>query len=203
MGALQKILGLGLAGLLIACLAVGSAWAYFADTESASDNQVSAGTLDLNTNDANGVTQSLICSNLKPGRTVAATTVNLKNIGSRAASSVDISLNYNTDDSADASPNTTPMSTNDLAAVMEITALNYDYRTILTLLSDNVVDGGNGNGYIDVQDMKNEASRLTGRPGLNPGQIKPFDITVQMRSGSSNNFCGDGINITMTFVLNQ
>lgn len=203
MGALQKILGLGIAGLLIACLAVGGAWAYFADTESANDNQVTAGTLDLNTNDANGVTQNLISSNLKPGRTVVATTINLKNVGTRSASSLDISLSYNTDDSADVSPNTTPMSTDQLAAVLEITNLKYDSRTILTSLSDNVVDGGNGNGYIDVQDMKNEASRIAGRSGLNPGQIKPFDITVQMRTGSSNNFVGDGINITMTFVLNQ
>jgi predicted ribosomally synthesized peptide with SipW-like signal peptide len=208
MGTLQRIIGLSIAGLLIACLAVGGAWAYLADTETANDNQVSAGTLDLQTSkDAStytdGVTQSLVCSNLKPSKTVAATTVSLKNTGSKAGATVNLSLSYNTDDSADASPNTTNMSTDALAAVLQITTLNYDGRTILTLLSDAIVDGGNNNGYIDVQDMKNEASRLTGRAGLNPGQIKPFDITVQMRSGASNNFVGDGINITMTFLLNQ
>ena len=212
MGTLQRIIGLSIAGLLIACLAVGGTFAYLHDAETSNDNQITAGTMDLKTNGANGVTQTLVSSNLKPGRTVTATTISLQNTGTKAGSTLDISLSYNTDNSADATTNTVNMSTDDLAKVLQITTLNYDGRSILTLLSDAVASGGNNNGYIDIQDMKNEASLLVGRIGLNSGVSKAFDITVQMRSnGTGNTFStgtfadlvGDGINITVTFVLNQ
>ena len=207
MGKLERIIGLSLAGLLIACLAIGGTWAYMTDTETSNNNGIAAGTLEMKTNNVNGVTQSLVCSNLKPGRAVTATTISLKNVGSASGGSVAISLSYNTDNSADTTPNTVNMSTDDLAKVLQITTLNYDGRTILGLLTD-----ANGNGYIDVQDMKNEAANLAGLGGLNPGQIRTFDITVQMVSGAGTNtfstgtfadFVGDGINITVTFTLNQ
>lgn len=214
MGKLERIIGLSLAGLLIACLAIGGTWAYMTDTETSNNNQITAGTLEMQTSVngsggpySNGVTQTLVCSNLKPGRTITATTIQLKNVGNTAGGSVNVSLSYNTDDSADTTPNTVNMSTDDLAKVLQITTLNYDSRSILGLLTD-----ANGNGYIDVQDMKNEAANLTGLGGLNPGQIRPFDITVQMVSSAGTNtfstgtfadFVGDGINITVTFILNQ
>lgn len=47
MSALQRVIGLGLAGLIIACLAVGGAWAFLTDTETSNSNQVTAGTLDM------------------------------------------------------------------------------------------------------------------------------------------------------------
>jgi predicted ribosomally synthesized peptide with SipW-like signal peptide len=219
MGKLERIIGLSLAGLLIACLAIGGTWAYMTDTETSNNNQITAGTLEMKTSVngsggpyTNGVTQTLVCSNLKPGRTITATTIQLENVGSTSGGTVNISLSYNTDDSADTTPNTVNMSTDDLAKVLQITTLNYDSRSILSNLSDLPANGGNGNGYIDVQDMKNEASRLTGLGGLNPGQIRPFDITVQMVSSAGTNtfstgtfadFVGDGINITVTFILNQ
>lgn len=44
---MKKILGLGLAALLVMAMVGGGTWAYFSDTESSTGNTLSAGTLDL------------------------------------------------------------------------------------------------------------------------------------------------------------
>jgi spore coat-associated protein N len=46
-GILKRVIGLSIAGLLIACLAVGGTWAYSTDTETSTGNQLTAGTLDM------------------------------------------------------------------------------------------------------------------------------------------------------------
>jgi len=45
MGTLQRIIGLSIAGLLIACLAVGGTFAYLHDAETSNDNQITRGTM--------------------------------------------------------------------------------------------------------------------------------------------------------------
>jgi predicted ribosomally synthesized peptide with SipW-like signal peptide len=207
MGKLERIIGLSLAAILIAGLAIGGTWAYLTDTETSNNNGIAAGTLEMKTSVngsggpyTNGVTQTLVCSNLKPGRTITATTIQLENVGSTSGGSVNISLSYVAANAANVPVLMTP---DQLAGVLQITVLNYDSRSILSLLSTATANGGDGNSYIDLYDMKNEASRLAGLGGLNPGQIRPFDITVQMVSGASNNFVGNGLNITITFTLNQ
>ena len=189
----KKVIGLGLAGLIVLSLAVGGTWAYIVDAETSSNNQVTAGTVAMTTNDNFGVTQSLVASNLKPGRIVGPTTITLKNVGSLTGSSINISLAYTEND---VTPNTTNMTADQMAGVLEITGLSYDSRSILSALTDS-----NANGYKDIYDLS--VNPRNGLVGLNPSASKDFSITVQMRAGTSSDYCGDGINITLTFVLNQ
>lgn len=195
MGMIRKVVGLSLAGIIVLCLAVGGTWAYLHDSETSSNNQVSAGTLAMTTNNAYGVTGTLTATNLKPGRTIGPSIITLKNVGSHTAASLNVAFSYV---KSDVVPNTVVMTADQVASVLQVTTLSYDFGNLLPVYALHDV---NGNGYVDLQDLANFP--LTGLSGLNPSASKDFAIAVQMRSGTSSNYCGDGIDVTMTFVLNQ
>ena len=188
---MKKILGLTIAFMLLIGMGGIGTWAYFQDTETSTGNVLAAGTLDLKTNDVDGVTQTLYASNLKPGDIVSGS-ITLKNSGSVAGSSLDLAFSYVESDSI---PNPADMSADATAAVIEVTTLTYAASSIIP------IDGTNANGWIDMQDLT-EAD-LTGQAGINGGLSEDFVITVQLRAGTSSDFQSDGINITMTFTLNQ
>ena len=189
---IKKILGLTIAfALAIGMTGIGT-WAYFQDTETSTGNVLAAGTLDLKTNDVDGVTQTLYATNLKPGDNVSGSVI-LKNSGSIAAASLNLAFDYA---GSDSSPNPLNMSANATAAVMEVTTLSYGGTSLLASVSDS-----NTNGYKDIQDLK--SASLTGLSGINPLGTKNFTITVQLRTGISGDFQADGITVAITFILNQ
>ena len=189
---MKKILGLTIAFLLFLAMTGIGTWAYFQDTETSTSNVLAAGTLDLKTDNVDGVTQTLYASNLKPGDDVSGS-ITLKNIGTVAGSTLDLSFSYVESDNIF---NSVDMSANATAAQMELTALNYGGSSLLTSVSD-----ANVNGYRDVEDLKN--ANLTGQSGINPSATQDFAITVQLKEDTAGDFQSDGINITMTFTLNQ
>ena len=189
---MKKILGLTIAFMLLIGMGGIGTWAYFQDTETSTGNVLAAGTLDLKTNDVDGVTQTLLATNMAPGDTVGPGTITLKNSGSVAGSSLDLAFSYVESDDI---TNPTNMSADATAAVIEVTTLTYAASSILP------VDGTNANGWIDIQDLKE--ANLTGQAGINGGLSEDFVITVQLRGDTSDDFQSDGINITMTFTLNQ
>ena len=72
---LKKIIGLTIAVLLLAGMSGIGTWAFFNDVETSSNNVLAAGTLDLKTDDVDGVTQTLLASNLGPGHIVGPETM--------------------------------------------------------------------------------------------------------------------------------
>jgi predicted ribosomally synthesized peptide with SipW-like signal peptide len=194
---IRKVIGLGIAGLIVLSLAVGATWAYLTDSETSTSNQVTAGTLDLKTNDADGVTQSIYAPALKPGSSIGDPVnpiITLKNTGSHSALTMDISFSYTESDS---SPNPgTNKTADEVATILEVTTLDYDWSSILSQINDV-----NSNGYKDLYDLTNDP--LAGLAGLNPSASVDFNLVLRMRTGISNDFRGDGVNITMTFLLNQ
>ncbi len=74
---MKKIIGLTIAFLLLIGMVGIGTFAYFSDVEIVSSNQLSAGTLDLKTNDADGVSQTLYAINMAPGNTVGSQTISL------------------------------------------------------------------------------------------------------------------------------
>ena len=190
---MKRILGLTIAFLLLIGMAGIGTWAYFSDVEASTGNILAAGTLDLKTDDVDGVSQTLLAMNMEPGDTVGPETIILKNIGSVEGSSLDLSFTYVDSDS---SRNPIDMSANATAAIIEVTKLNYDGESLLGSVSDN-----NTNGYKDVEDLGN--ADLSGQSGITASAIKNFEIAVRLRSDADKNFQADGINISMTFILNQ
>jgi predicted ribosomally synthesized peptide with SipW-like signal peptide len=189
----KTIISLAFVALVVVGAAGIATWALFTDTEESTDNQLVAGTLDLRTNDADGVTQTLYATNMAPGDAVGPATIQLNNAGTVDGSSLDISFSYVENDG---SPNLVDMTANESAAMIEVTTLSYDGSSLLGSVSD-----GNTNGYVDVQDLSN--ADLSGQTGLDSLETKAYVIAVQLRSDTSNDYQADGITMTMTFVLNQ
>jgi len=193
---MKKIIGLTLAFVLaVGMIGVGT-FAYFIDTETSTGNQLTAGTLDLKTDDADGVSQTLYAINMAPGDTVGPSTIVLKNSGSVHGSTLDMTFSYV---ESDGSHNSVDKTADETAAMMEITTLTYGGSDLLGSVSNS-----NSTDWKDIQDLKNAS--LTGQDGINAPpatNTKDFVITVRLWSDTGNDFQADGISVTMTFILNQ
>jgi predicted ribosomally synthesized peptide with SipW-like signal peptide len=189
----RTIISLIFASVIIVGAAGIATWTLFTDTEESTDNQLITGTLDLRTDDADGVTQTLYATNLAPGDTVGPATIVLSNTGTIDGTTLDISFSYVEND---VTPNLVNMTADEMAAMIEVTTLNYDVSSLLSLVNDD-----NSNGYVDVYDLM--MVDLSGRSGITTTTPKNFAIAVQLRSDTGNYYQADGITVTMTFVLNQ
>ncbi len=78
---MKKIFGLTIAALLVIGMVSGGTWAYFSDTESSTNNSLTAGTLDLNINGGNVAVTTFSASNVAPGSSGSGNST-LANIGS-------------------------------------------------------------------------------------------------------------------------
>jgi len=172
---------------------IGSSWALFNDEEASTEDQMVSGTLDLKTDDADGVSQTLYNTAIVPGSSVGPSTIVLKNAGSIASSSLDISFSYINSDGV---PNTVEMTANETAAIFEVITLSYNSTDLLAIVSDD-----NVNGYKDIQDVA--SANLSGQSGLAVSTSKDFTIEVMTDNSTSTDFANDGITITMNFILNQ
>ncbi|MFC1847274.1 TasA family protein [Chloroflexota bacterium] len=189
---MKRILGLTIAFILLIGMSGIGTWAYFSDVETSSGNVLAAGTLDLKTDDVDGVTKTLLATNMAPGDNLTGS-ITLKNNGSVAGATVDLAFSYVESDS---SPNPVDMSANATAAIVEVLVLDYDGSSLLGSVSDN-----NSNTYKDVEDLKN--ADLSGQSGIAASDSKDFEITVKLRDNADKNSQADGIIVTMTFTLNQ
>ncbi len=190
---MKKILGLTIAVLLSIGMAGIGTWAYFSDVETSTGNVLAAGILDLKTNDVDGVSQTLLATNMKPGDTIGPETIILKNAGSVTGSILDLAFTYVESDS---SSNPVNKSADNTAAMIEVITLKYDGSSLLASVTDD-----NINGYRDIQDLKN--TDLSSQSGIDALASKEFEIVVKSRDGTDSDYQADGITITMTFTLNQ
>jgi len=190
---MKKILGLTIVFMLLIGMTGIGTWAYFSDIETSQSNTFAAGTLDLKTDDSDGVSQTLLATNMAPGDTVGPETIILNNIGSVAGSTLDLSFSYV---ESDGGTNPTDMTADQTAAMLGVTKLNYDGSSILGSVSDS-----QPNGYIDIGDLYN--ADLSGQSGIADSANKVFEIEVKLRDSTGNDFQEDGITITMNFTLNQ
>ena len=190
---MKKILGLSLALIVAVGMTGIGTFAYFTDNENSSGNQLAAGTLDLKTNDADGVTQTLYATNMSPGATAGPSTITLENAGTADGATLDIVCSYA---ESDGSPNTVNRTADEVAALMEVITLDYGGSSLLSGIIDL-----NSNGHKDVYDLEN--SDLTGLGGIAASATKNFDVSVRLRSDTGNDFQADGISMTMTFTLKQ
>jgi spore coat-associated protein N len=78
---MKKIVGLSIAVLLIIGLVGGATYAYFSDTESSTDNTLTAGTLDLNIDGGDVAVTTFTASDVAPGSSGSGSSI-LANVGS-------------------------------------------------------------------------------------------------------------------------
>ena len=192
-GVWTATVGLSLALVMVLCMGVSGTLAYITDTQTSTGNLLTAGTLNLTTDDADGVSQTLYALSMSPGDTAGPTAITLKNTGTTDGATLDIAFSYA---ESDGSPNIVNKAALAVAAIMEVVALSYDGDSLLASISDT-----NSNGYKDVEELA--LTSFTGLSGLTASASKEFEIAVRLRSETPNDFQSDGITITMTFTLKQ
>ena len=192
-GVLTATAALSLALVMVLSMGVSGTLAYVSDTQPSTGNLLTAGTLNLTTDDADGVSQTFYALSMSPGDTAGPTAITLKNTGTTDGATLDIAFSYA---ESDGSPNTVNKTDDDVAAVMEVVTLSYDGNSLLASISDT-----NSNGYQDVEELA--LTSFTGLSGLTASASKEFEIAVRLRSETPNDFQSDGITITMTFTLKQ
>jgi len=195
----RKILSKLIASIIcigvIAWLVIGSVQARFSDIESTQNNNFTAGILDLKTNDTDGVTQTLYLIGFIPGESSGTQTVTLKNNGNLNGSSLDIDLSYVQNDGTNPPGATGTKTADATAAEIIVTTLTYGSTDLLTGITDT---DGDGKDMLEVA-----AADLTGQVGINAQDTKDFTIAVQLKAGLGTAFEADGINVTISFTLNQ
>ena len=193
---MKKIIGLTIAFMLaVGMLGVGT-FALFNDTETSAGNMLTAGILDLKTDDTDGVSQTLYANYIVRNETVGPSLIQLRNIDSVDGSSLDISFSY--DESDDIPNNVVDMGADETAGQLEVTELKYHGDD---LLESGIIYDANGNEYTDIYDLVEED--LSGQIGIAASEMAEFRIAVQLRNDTSESFRADGIVLTMTFILNQ
>ena len=190
---MKRILGLTIAFMLLTGMTGIGTWAYFSDVETSTGNVLAAGTLDLKTDDEDGVSQTLFDVNMQPGDTIDSEYITLKNAGSVAGSTLDLAFSYV---ESDLSANPVNKSADDTAAKIEVTTLKYDGSSLFASVMDN-----NTNGYRDIQDLKN--TDLSSLSGIDALASKEFEIAIKPRDSAGSDYQADGITVTITFNLNQ
>lgn len=185
--------------MLIMVMAVaalgGGAVAAFTDIESSADSSFQAGTLDLKTDDADGVTQTIYATSMKPGDSIGPATIVLKNIGSISSSTLSIDVSYVNDDGAQPSKYPNTVTADAFADELIVDTMTYDGNNLLTGITDQDADG------IDMKEVA--AYTFPAQTGINSGQTKDFVITVTLKDITNNDFQADGIDIDLTFTLDQ
>jgi len=168
--------------------------AYFNDTETVSGNMFSAGTLDLEVNDENPWTSTLISvSNMKPGDT-GEVTIKLENLGSLdgyVCMWIKDVINSPGD-----TPEPEPTSDDgELGANIEITIWQDDGDNVLESDEEVYVDGA-------TLDSLNNTKVVTNKP-LSAGGTVYIGFSWEIPSTVGSEIMDDSVTFTIEFALTQ
>ena len=207
-------------------LAGAGTFAYFTDTEVSSGNMFTAGTLDLKVSDddegaGDGVSATWVLSDMEPGVTIfPVNAVTLHNSGNVEGDHVEISFSHSLEENGNLeSDENWASDPGDLAKWIEITSCSYDGVPLVlwivdqntgTLKNIGILTDGNGNGWIDLEDVTmspntGDAGRLDNlKPPLaNNIGAQSMTMSLFFRPEATNDIQGDTLFTTVTFTLNQ
>ncbi|MCU4801481.1 CalY family protein [Halobacteria archaeon HArc-gm2] len=188
----RHLLG-GLATVAGASAASGAGtMAYFSDTETSSDNTISAGTLELDF-DSNGT--FAFNTALAPTQTTEESVTLVK--GGSITGSLDVDVSYS---ESDGNNNDEDVSAQDVAESLEVETLDYggDIR-------DQIDSSADPPTLHDLANNEHGADESTPNDLINladPGSGTPFTVGLRLKD-VGNEFQSDGVSITFDFYLNQ
>lgn len=168
--------------------------AYFNDTETSTGNTFSAGTLDLEVNDENPWTSTLISvSNMKPGDT-GEVTIKLENVGT-IDGYVCMWIKDVTNDPG-STPEPEPTSDNgELGANIKITIWQDDGDNVLESDEEIYIDG-------DTLDSLDDVKVVTNKP-LSAGGTVHIGFSWEIPPDVGNEIMDDSVTFTIEFALTQ
>ncbi len=171
-------------------------FAYFTDEETSTDNIFTAATLNLQTDDADGVTGTISAANFAPGDTTSGSVV-LKNAGS-LTTGVDLDLKAvmaYTDDTAAAEGGACAAG-DEMDKNIEITALSYGATDLLAQITDADADG--------IKSLDDLEAHGVFADLADPGAAgTTFSISVSFHTSAPNCNQADSVDMTLTFALQQ
>jgi predicted ribosomally synthesized peptide with SipW-like signal peptide len=223
----KKLFGLTIAALLIIGMVGGGTWAYFSDPEASTGNILTAGTLDLKTDDVDGKDSVWTLANMEPGvSTTGEATIVLKNKGSIDGASLDVTFATVWDDYTAAEQITDglegidplddtklTMTSNLIIAVFkygetgsETNLLALDTGAFVNAWIEAADNAGNNDQIITLDELEAQSvvSPLS-LAGLLKNETPPknFTIKIDFSSDADNDTQGDASTLTINFTLNQ
>lgn len=193
-------------------------WAYLSDADTSGANAMTGGTLDVHLNGSNDYSNAFGVTNAGPGDVVEQT-YEIRNNGSLAADHLELSFAAAENDSGRAEPSDSSLSTelNATQAAAHLRVVTMEYRNASGgVLYDvrNHVSDANGNGIEDLADVLSQQPSVDGltAPQRNGGNATYFvvelevanaDATGYTYTGSDEEFMADGVDVAVTFRLNQ
>lgn len=204
-----------LASLMIIGLVTGAlafATASFVDTETSEDNTISTGSLDLQLSDGDegfgvgddGVSESWVRLDVKPGDDLACASILARNVGSIAGGSMDITVFNDIDDPPGPESDTGDGTTTglEMAAYVELTSLTWDAAPNLLPWVNPDLDGVPGPSLADVE-LQGGFSGLPGLLGTPPDGAQGLNLCFLFRSDAGNDFQGKTLLTDVIFTLQQ
>lgn len=191
----RRVLG-GIVTVGAAAAAAGAGtFAYFNDTESSNNNEITAGTLNL-TNAANG---QISITNAVPGDTIGPTTISAEYDSASSVNpvEVDFACTLSEPGSEPTEPgNSTDQTASALAQQLTVNA------------ADLVVDGSSANDLTSTQsvttvDDLNNLSIDAAFGGVAPGSTIGLRLDVTFDQSAGNAYQADGVTIDTTFTAQQ
>ena len=217
----EVLLSLFLIGLVGTGLSV-STYALWADSDRSESNVVRGGSLDLALDRGDSVSARFGLDNATPGDTTAHQ-YNLTNDGTVAAGNVTITLSYAENDppiEIDDSDLDIALNASETASLTRVHTLTYTTASGDVIDLNKSVDDTNGNGIVDLQDVNRQEAALADLPGPDGNNGTAFDIELGLASddapafvvggntagnltGEDEDLMGDGIEVTITFTMEQ
>ncbi len=202
---MKKILGLTIAALLVIGIIGGGTFAYFSDTESSTNNVLTAGTLDLNINGGNVAVTTLSVSDVAPGDSGSDNST-LANVGSLLGE-LDIStsavLNTPGAGGTEYEGGSGELGANaELAMYIDVDQSSDWSAGDIGLKSDNTT-------YthptaLEYAVIDNYASKSWDATENMPASAADYFVMLwRVPTGTGNDIQGDSVSVNVTFVLEQ
>lgn len=172
--------------------------AYFSDTETSADNNVTAGTLDLGATSDTQITMT----DAVPGDTVSGTVTSTYTGATDAEIDIDIALTEPTEPTEPAS-NTNNLSASAFAENLNVTSASVD----IGATSENLVTSGmdtDTDGNVTLAEFQAAApfDAVTGT-NASSGQTVTFTIDLEFMPEAGNDAQADGVNIEVAITAEQ
>ncbi|SDM76496.1 SipW-cognate class signal peptide [Halogranum gelatinilyticum] len=217
----RKVLG-GLATIGAAGAATGAGtMAYFSDNETSSGNNISAGTVDLNS--PSGFSANI--ENLKPGGSAESKTVSVTYDGSIDGVSLDIDTALSEPSESEAATNGSDLSADEFADRVEVVSASITHdrggtKETDDLLADdspsspikgniNATDDADaeeardGETYVDLSELNDAMETVKGYATLNTDDTITLDLEVKLAADVGNEAQGDGVDFEVAFTVTQ
>ncbi len=201
---MKKILGLTIAAIMVIAMVGGGTWSYFSDTETSTNNSLTAGTLDLNINGGNTAVTTFSATGKAPGDSGSGN-VTLSNVGNLTGK---LSITFSSDNNTGGTAGEFGDGVGNLGGVAQMAVYidtdqsgtwnggdiglksdntTYNYPTALNYAT---IDSYSAKSWSTILNMAASAANR-------------FVILWQIPTSAGNNIQGDSVNFDITFTLDK